>query len=122
MARKLRTKKGRAVYSRRKAIVEPVFGQIDTVQNGRRLLLRGREAARAEWRLHCACHNLLKLFRAGGLALLERKQPGKEARWRRPGERLALAAQLLRPLRRAIAVLLAALAELQLPAADPLAV
>ena len=32
MARKLKTKRGRAVYSRRKAIVEPVFGQIDTVQ------------------------------------------------------------------------------------------
>jgi transposase len=70
MARKVRTKKGRAAYARRKAIVEPVFGQIQTVQNGRRLLLRGKPAARAEWRLHCACHNLLKLFRAGGLARL----------------------------------------------------
>lgn len=39
MARKVRTKKGRAVYARRKAIVEPVFGQIHTVQDGRRLLL-----------------------------------------------------------------------------------
>jgi Transposase DDE domain len=62
MARKLRTTKGRAAYARRKAIVEPVFGQIETVQNGRRLLLRGLEATGAEWRLHCACHNLLKLF------------------------------------------------------------
>lgn len=70
MARKVRTRKGRAAYARRKAIVEPVFGQIETVQNGRRLLLRGKPAARAEWRLHCACHNLLKLFRAGGLARL----------------------------------------------------
>jgi len=67
MARKLRTKKGRAVYSRRKTIAEPVFGQIDTVQNGRRLLLRGKQAARAQWRFHCAVHNLLKLYRAGGL-------------------------------------------------------
>ena len=78
MARKLRTKKGRAVYARRKAIVEPVFGQIAVVQNGRRLLLRGLDATRAEWRLHCACHNLLKLFRAGGLALVE--QRAKESR------------------------------------------
>src|SRR6266496_560660 len=69
MARKLRTKNGRAVYARRKAIVEPVFGQIDTVQNGRKLLLRGRQAARDQWRFHCAVHNLLKLHRAGGLAL-----------------------------------------------------
>jgi transposase len=70
MARKLRTKKGRAVYARRKAIVEPVFGQIDTVQNGRKLLLRGKRQARAQWRFHCAVHNLLKLHRAGGLDLL----------------------------------------------------
>jgi transposase len=69
MARRLRTKRGRAVYARRKAIVEPVFGQMDTTQRARRLLLRGLPAARAEWRLHCACHNLLKLFRAGGVAL-----------------------------------------------------
>lgn len=73
MARKLKTKKGRAVYSRRKAIVEPVFGQIDTVQNGRKLLLRGKQAARAQWRFHCTVHNLLKLYRAGGLALVDQR-------------------------------------------------
>ncbi len=70
MARKLRAKEGHAVYARRKAIVEPVFGQMDTVQGARRLLLRGKGAARAQWRFHCAVHNLLKLHRAGGLALL----------------------------------------------------
>lgn len=70
MARKLRTKRGRAVYARRKTIVEPVFGQMDTVQGARRLLLRGKPAARAQWRFQCAIHNLLKLHRAGGLALL----------------------------------------------------
>jgi len=62
MARKLRTKPGKAAYRRRKAIVEPVFGQIITRQNGRNLLLRGKDAARAEWRLLAACHNLLKVF------------------------------------------------------------
>lgn len=51
MARKLRTKPGMAAYSRRKAIVEPVFGQIMTCQNGRQLLLRGEDGARGEWRL-----------------------------------------------------------------------
>lgn len=78
MARKTRTKKGRAVYARRKAIVEPVFGQMDTVQNARRLLLRGKQAARDQWRFHCAVHNLLKLHRAGGLALIG-PQPGADA-------------------------------------------
>jgi transposase len=70
MARKTRTKKGRKVYSRRKAIVEPVFGQIGTVQDGRRVLIRGKPAALAQWRLECAIHNLLKLHRAGGLTIL----------------------------------------------------
>jgi transposase len=70
MARKLRTKRGRAVYSRRKTIVEPVFGQMDTVQDARQLLLRGKQAASDQWRFHCAIHNLLKLHRAGGLELI----------------------------------------------------
>ena len=61
MARKMKTKKGRAVYARRKAIVEPVFGQMATVQNGKHLLLRGLEQARGEWLLLAACHNLRKL-------------------------------------------------------------
>lgn len=60
MARKLKTKKGRAVYARRKAIVEPVFGQIHTRQ-GKFLLLRGLEQAAHEWDLIAACHNLMKL-------------------------------------------------------------
>lgn len=51
MARKLRTKPGRAAYARRKAIIEPVFGQIDTVQGGKQVLLRGQAAAAAEWAL-----------------------------------------------------------------------
>jgi transposase len=63
MARRLRTKPGKAAYRRRKAIVEPVFGQIMTCQNGRRLMLRGEDGARAEWRLLAACHNLRKIFR-----------------------------------------------------------
>ena len=55
MARKLRTKPGRAAYKRRKAIIEPVFGQIDTVQGSKKVLLRGEAAANAEWQLLAAC-------------------------------------------------------------------
>ena len=58
MARKLKTKQGVEVYKRRKAIVEPVFGQIGTVQNGRQVLVRGKPAARAQWRFECAIPNL----------------------------------------------------------------
>jgi transposase len=70
MAHKTISDEGRAVYARRKTIVEPVFGQMDTVQGTRRLLLRGQHAARAQWRFGCAIHNLLKLHRNGGLALI----------------------------------------------------
>lgn len=68
MARKLRTKPGKTAYSRRRAIVEPVFGQIMTCQGGRQLLLRGEDGARGEWRLLAACHNLRKIFRHAGTA------------------------------------------------------
>ena len=61
MARKLSTLKGRAVYARRKAIVEPVFGQMSTLQNAKHLLLRGLDQARGEWLLLATCHNLRKL-------------------------------------------------------------
>lgn len=72
MARKLRTKPGKAAYARRKAIVEPVFGQIDTCQGGKKVLLRGLDAADAEWALLAACHNLRKLFGHTGTAGLAR--------------------------------------------------
>ncbi len=61
MARKLKTKTGRAVYARRKVIVEPVFGQMQTCQNAKHLLLRGLEQAKGEWLLLAACHNPRKL-------------------------------------------------------------
>lgn len=67
MARKLRTKEGHATYARRKAIVEPVFGQMDTVQDAKHLLLRGETAAAQEWDFLAAGHNLLKVFRVVGV-------------------------------------------------------
>jgi hypothetical protein len=63
MARKLRTVKGRATYSLRKQIVEPVSGQVKEVRNFRRFSFRGFENCRQEWDLVCLTHNLLKLFR-----------------------------------------------------------
>jgi hypothetical protein len=67
MARKLRTKKGRAEYARRKAIVEPPFGQIKHCRGFRQFLLRGLEQMQGEWKLVCLTHNLLKVFRHGVL-------------------------------------------------------
>lgn len=64
MQRRLRTKGGRKVYARRKAIAEPPFGQIKQARGFRQLLLRGVKKARGEWLLICLTHNLLKLHRA----------------------------------------------------------
>ena len=69
MARKLRTKKGRAKYARRKGISEPIFGQLKQVLGFRQFSLRGLAAMRAEWRLICLVHNLLKLWRHTQLAV-----------------------------------------------------
>lgn len=68
MARKLRTKKGRAEYARRKAIVEPPFGQIKHCRGFRQFLLRGLSQMQGEWKLVCLTHNLLKLFRRSASA------------------------------------------------------
>ena len=64
MQRKVRTKRGREVYGRRKAVVEPVFGQMRTTQRLKRFLLRGLKKASGEWDIYCLTHNVLKMYRA----------------------------------------------------------
>ncbi|HET6339285.1 MAG TPA: IS1182 family transposase [Polyangiales bacterium] len=63
MRARLESPRGRAAYARRKATVEPVFGQIRSCRGFRQLSLRGLLKARCEWLLVCATHNLLKLWR-----------------------------------------------------------
>jgi transposase len=63
MARKLRTKKGRAIYAKRKGMIEPIFGQLKQVLGFRQFALRGLASMRGEWRLMATVHNLLKLWR-----------------------------------------------------------
>jgi transposase len=65
MSRKLHTKAGKADYARRKAIVEPVFGQIKVAQGAHQLQLRGMVKAEMEWTFHLACHNFRKLAGSG---------------------------------------------------------
>jgi hypothetical protein len=62
MRRVLATERGGELYAKRQTMVEPVF---DTKFNRRidRFLRRGRSAARSQWRLANAAHNLLKLWR-----------------------------------------------------------
>jgi len=63
MREKVKSESGRAVYKRRKMIVEPVFGQVKEVRGFRRFSFRGLQKNEAEWSLICLTHNLLKLFR-----------------------------------------------------------
>ena len=63
MRRKLQTKAGAAIYARRKAIVEPVFGQIKEARGFRRFSLRGLVKVQGEWALVCLTHNILKIYR-----------------------------------------------------------
>ena len=64
MWQKLQSPEGRAIYSLRAAIVEPVFAYIKHLRGFRQFLLRGLAQVEAEWLLVCMTHNLLKLFRA----------------------------------------------------------
>ena len=61
MRRVLSTDHGKALYRKRQATVEPVFGQMKFNRRLDRFLRRGRSAVRSEWRLFGASHNLLKL-------------------------------------------------------------
>jgi transposase len=65
MREKLSTTESKQRYAQRQAIVEPVFGQIKAVRGLNRFALRGLEKVRAEWKLICLTHNLLKYFRHG---------------------------------------------------------
>jgi transposase len=64
MARTLATLRGHGLYARRKAIVEPPFGQIKHARGFRQFLRRGLRAVGEEWALICTSHNLLKLYGA----------------------------------------------------------
>jgi hypothetical protein len=66
MSRKLHRKAGAAVYAARKAIVEPVFGQIKQARGFRQFFLRGLAKVQGEWSLVCTTHNILKLYRLYG--------------------------------------------------------
>ncbi len=70
MTRKLQTLKGKADYARRKAIVEPVFGQMKVKQDAERFRLRGTDKTDGEWALHTLCHNLRKLQGSGWTPLM----------------------------------------------------
>jgi transposase len=65
MRERLATDRGAELYGKRQPMIEPVFGQTKFNRRIDRFQRRGRHAARTEWRLITATHNLLKLYRHG---------------------------------------------------------
>jgi transposase len=66
----LETEAGHAAYARRKATVEPVFGQMKWARGFKQLSFRGLLKNRWEWLLVAATHNLRKLWNAKRLPAL----------------------------------------------------
>jgi transposase len=60
---KIDSPRGRRTYARRAGTIEPVFAQIKHNRKIRTIARRGLTAADSEWKLICATHNLLKLYR-----------------------------------------------------------
>jgi transposase len=63
MVATLDTPRGKRLYRKRAATIEPVFAQIKHNRGIRTLSRRGLAAADSEWKLICTTHNLLKLWR-----------------------------------------------------------
>jgi transposase len=66
---KLRQPAARRRYARRKAIVEPVFGQLKDARGFTAFSLRGLALATGEYLLACLAHNLGKLLRVCALPI-----------------------------------------------------
>ena len=62
MTQALQTPEGRALYGKRKGLVEPVFGQIKRVLGFRQFMLRGFESISGEWTLVAQSYNLNRMF------------------------------------------------------------
>ena len=61
MLAKIDTERGRQLYQRRLAIVEPVFANLRAHKLINRFTLRGRRKVDIQWKLYCLVHNIGKL-------------------------------------------------------------
>jgi len=65
MKKKIDTPEGRRQYSKRIAIVEPVFGNIRSCKRMDRFTLRGKLKVNIQWLLYCMVHNMEKILNYG---------------------------------------------------------
>ena len=63
MKQKIDSDEGRAIYSRRLGIVEPVFANITDMIGIKRFSLRGKEKVNTQWQWMTMVHNIFKLHR-----------------------------------------------------------
>lgn len=73
MRAKIASEEGKAIYGKRKCMVEPVIGQIKTRSGFWQFLLRGIQKVRIEWKIAATAHNLLKIV--GAIMRKERLLP-----------------------------------------------
>jgi len=65
MRRRIDSAEGRALYGRRIATVEPVFGNLRHNKRLDRFTLRGQRKVDTQWKLYCMVHNIEKLSHHG---------------------------------------------------------
>ncbi len=65
MRRRIDSAEGRALYGRRIATVEPVFGNLRHNKRLDRFTLRGQLKVDTQWKLYCMVHNIEKLTHHG---------------------------------------------------------
>jgi hypothetical protein len=65
MKQAIDSERGRVLYGRRFATVEPVFGNIRHNKGLDRFTLRGQKKVDTQWKLFCLVHNIEKLAHHG---------------------------------------------------------
>jgi Transposase DDE domain len=65
MRQAIDSERGRWLYGRRMATVEPVFGNIRHNKRLDRFTLRGKGKVNVQWNLYCLVHNVEKLANHG---------------------------------------------------------
>ena len=65
MQKKIDTKKGKEIYSKRLGIIEPVFANIRSQKRLDRFTYRGKVKVNIQWLLYCMVHNIEKIANYG---------------------------------------------------------
>jgi len=67
MKQRIDSPAGKAIYSQRLAVVEPVFANITSCKGLRGFSLRSKRKVQGQWQLYCLVHNIEKLKNYGQL-------------------------------------------------------